>query len=111
NGTLAKWGLLQRQLKLQLSAAELPAGVSARIEALDGPTRIDLKFDEGYFLDPGKYRITVDRKGYVRIRTELFVQDDGGKASLVMLGGQPFQFRYDPTPEMKEAYTKGKELV
>ncbi len=111
NGTLAKWGILQRQLKLQLATTDLPAGVAARLESLDGPTKIDLKPDEGNFLDAGKYRITVDRKGYQRIRTDLFVQDDNGRASLVMPSGTQFQFRYEPTPEMVEAYTKGREAI
>lgn len=111
NGTLAKWGLFQKQLKLQLAANELPVGVVARLEALDGPTRIDLKVDEGYFLDAGKYRITVDRKGYERIRTELTVQDDNGRASLVMPSGTQFQFRFEPSATMVAAYEKGRGLL
>ncbi|MEZ0227531.1 MAG: serine/threonine-protein kinase, partial [Planctomycetota bacterium] len=112
NGTLAKWGVLQKQLKLQFAANELPTTVVARLESLDGPTRIDLKADEGYFLEAGKYRITVDRKGYQRIRTDLLVQDDGGKASLVMPpSGTIFQLRFDPTPEMVDAYTKAREAI
>ncbi|HZV03286.1 MAG TPA: protein kinase [Planctomycetota bacterium] len=114
NHYLEKWGLLaSHRPVLTLSAEQLPAGVSARLKAVSGATRIDLHAEEKVTLDTGVYQLSAERKGYKKIDdTELLVEDEGGVAHLrAAPGGADFVVKLAPSDEMVQALKDATEAV
>ena len=70
NGKLEEWGLITPEvvppLRLEKSEIGFPR-LTARLEAVNGPTRVDLHPDEDVPLPGGLYRLSVDRTGYKKM--------------------------------------------